>query len=165
MEVKSLKELSIGVMLSTCALGIVFLLGLGVYNLYKTLASTWASGIADTLSIYGTCEKFKDTYVVSAIISSYKREVRDIKCKLASKGGMTADKEEEALALLSPNSSDLCEFHLKGEPVGSVRVRVIYAMKFLTGYKEYSTIVDPYCSTAANSVSITETEAPLLPCR
>lgn len=157
MEVKSLKELSIGVMLSVCVLGFVFLLGFSVYNLYKTLAPTWGygHGTEDTPSFSGTCEKFKDTYMVSVIIYNYKREVRDMKCKLASKGGMTTDKEEETLAILSPNSSDFCEFYLKGEPVSPVRVRVRYAMKFLTGYKEYSTIVDPYpaCSTLVGEQS------------
>jgi len=158
MEVKSLKELSFGVILSICALACVFLLGFSVYNLYKTLAPTWGSGSGsgvDTPSIYGTCEKFKDTYVVSANINNYKRGIKDMKCKLASKGGMTADKEEETLAIISPNSSDLCEFYLKGEPIGPIRVRVTYAMKFLTGYKEYSTIVDPQpaCSTLAEEQS------------
>ncbi|MBU4299514.1 hypothetical protein KJ636_05745 [Patescibacteria group bacterium] len=155
MEVKNLKELSIGVILSTCALGFVFLLGFSVYNLYKTLASTWEVGGVDIPYMSGTCEKFKDTYVVSVTVSNYKREVRDLKCKLASKGEMTTDKEEETLAILSPNSSDFCEFYLKGELVSPVRVRVTYAMKFLTGYKEYSTIVDPYpaCSTLTGEQS------------
>jgi hypothetical protein len=148
--IKKVKEISIGVILIVCALGFVILLGFSVYNLYKTLAPTWTGPTTDMPSIYGTCGKFKDVYVVSVTISNYNRELKNIKCKLVSKGGMTADKEEEALSILSPNSTDFCEFYLTGEPLSPVRVRVTYSMKFLTGYKEYSTIVEPYPPCSPN---------------
>lgn len=147
MEGKNIKELSIGVMFGICTLGLIILLGFSIYNLYKTLAPTWGVSYhtvkSDMPSMWGMCEKFKDTYVVSVNINNQRREVKDIKCKLASKGGMAPDKEEETIALLSPHSSDFCEFYLKGEPLGPVRVRVTYTMKFLTGYKKYSTLVEP----------------------
>jgi len=151
MEIQKVKEILITILLGVCVIGFIFFLGIASYNLYKLIPYYWGGGSSygsNLPSIYGTCNKLDDdTYVISVSINTYNKEMKNVKCQLASKGGMQADKEEETIGAVSPNSSDFCEFTLKGKRAGSIRVRVNYLLKSWFGYKEYSTIVDPYCSS------------------
>jgi len=96
-------------------------------------------------NIYGTCDKFGENYVVSVNITTYGKGMKDVRCKLASKGGASSDKEEENIPMISPNSNEFCEFVLKGDLLAPIRVRVVYFLKTWRGYKEYSTLIDSYC--------------------
>lgn len=132
----------------------VILIGFSVYNLYNSLAASWGfssgcgmgggcSGAGDPY-ISGACNQFKNNYELSISINNSKKEMKDVRCELVSKGGMTSDKDDSSLPFISPNSSDLCIFTLKGEPASSVMARVSYSLKGFWGDKKFSTIITPY---------------------
>ena len=144
MNIQRVKEVLIVIILIVCALAFIGFLALAIHTLYRTQLAYFGVG-QDEPSIYGTCEKFDDKYVVSVNITTFQKEMKDIKCKPASTGGMIVDKEEENIAMIPPHSSDFCDFYLKGERMGPIRIRVTYFLKSLLGYKEYSTVIEPYC--------------------
>ncbi|MEK7562500.1 MAG: hypothetical protein AAB509_02380 [Patescibacteria group bacterium] len=149
-------ELKNALITTASILGIVvfvILIGFSVYNLYNSLAVSWgySSGCgiggcpgADTPYVSGACNQFKDNYELSISISNGKKEMKGIRCELVSKGGMTSDKDDSSLSFISPNSSDLCIFALKGESTGSVTARISYSLKGFWGDKKFSSIVTPY---------------------
>jgi len=128
-----------------CALVFMILTAFSIYNLYNTLVSSWDCGYDSNIPyIYGSCSKFEDNYEVMVEIDNYEKELKDIKCELVAKGGLTSDRDEVSLSFISPNSSDLCVFTLNGEPATPVRFRVTYLKKGFWGYKKFSTIVNLY---------------------
>lgn len=146
------KNVLLTIVFCFCVLVFIVLVGFSVYTLFAILSPAWGAAggcgfggcSSDVPSISGNCSKFKDNYEMAINISNYKKEMRDVKCELSSKGGMVSDKDEISLPFISVNSSDICSFVLTGEPTSSVRARVSYTLKGFWGGKKYSTMVEPY---------------------
>jgi hypothetical protein len=155
------------IIISSCfgALVVLILLGFSVYNLFNTLAPSWGlSGyggscgggyFSDEPNFSGTCSKFSNSYELLINMNNGSKEIKNVKCQLVSKGGMNADKDEVLLPYIAPNSSDICDFTLTGQPEKSTIVRVTYSKNNFWGSKNYSTIVDIYpdCSMATEPTS------------
>jgi hypothetical protein len=143
MELKKIAIITVSVV---CIIVFVILVGFCVYNLYHTLASSWGiSGSDNTPDIYADCNAYADNNELIVHIENYDKEIKDVKCELASKGGMTADKDQVSLPLISPNSTDICNFILTGKQSNSLIVRVTYSKKSFWGNKSFSTIAEAEC--------------------
>jgi hypothetical protein len=156
MEIQKVKDILVTIILVVCVVSFVFFIGISSYNLYKFTTEHWQNSSQSTdgtdsiPNITSSCTQFDDTYMITIGIDSFSKEMKNVKCRLINTGGMVADKEEIVIERVSPHSSELCDFNLKGSLLGpTIRVRVSYLLKSWIGYKEYSTVLDAgyYCKS------------------
>ena len=117
---------------------IVFVLVVSISSLLPILAPAWynsriTSGILPMLNaptVYSDCQTNGNKHSLTITVTNYGLDdLKDIKCNLIDKSGLTSLKDSQSIPSLETQSTDICNFDLEGVYERPLRYEIVYGEK------------------------------------
>ena len=102
---------------------IIFVIVFSVTNLYTMYQQydSWKTFSKESsespISAYASCDSYPEHHAAAIeLANNGPEEVKEVKCKIIDAAGLASDSNEQVVENLSPGSTDMCGFILKGTP-------------------------------------------------